>query len=133
MNAGQFVRKRALMERESWRRNGWFKRAMQKLIQEAGAVAIYSGGRIVGHELANGQIVCTKQRFQTELAAGAALLQIAISAGEHKKPQRAYACFACLGWHLTSQNQKANNEQTHRQTHAAQDIDDSTADSSGND
>jgi hypothetical protein len=104
MNAGQFERQRARIESQSsGRTDKWRKRAFQHLVREAGAEVVSSGRRITSYRLPNGQSVCHKRRFRCEGDALDTLRQIAIEEEPRKKPIRAYACYVCFGWHVTSQ------------------------------
>jgi hypothetical protein len=103
MNAGRFERDRCRIESEPGRSNAWRKRALQHLIRQAGAEPISTGKRVVAYRLPDGKMVCKKRRFQNEQQALDTLRMIA---AEHeprtKQPVRAYACYACMGWHITS-------------------------------
>lgn len=46
--------------------------------------------------------ICDKKTFPTKKDAQNSLKTIRSVGGEHKKPQRAYECPKCSGWHLTS-------------------------------
>lgn len=60
--------------------------------------------------------ICNKVTYPTEAAAKASLRKIRGAKNKHKKPQRAYECPDCSGWHLTSQDsrewQKKQNAKT---------------------
>jgi hypothetical protein len=101
MNANEFDRHR--QRNEAWSRSKrWRKRAMQHLVADAGAHVIASGSRIIAYKLPDGTTACFKRRFPTEDAANRTLRQIACEPEPRKKPIRAYPCFECSGWHVTS-------------------------------
>lgn len=103
MHASEFARKRAKIERRAGGRAAFFRKAMNHLVHEAGAVVIVMGGRLVGWRMTDGSVVCTKQRYRDEITAQLALATIGQHARHKHIPVRAYACQHCNGWHLTSQ------------------------------
>ncbi len=103
MNAGEFQRQRARIEASRDRSNAWRKRAMVRLMAEAGANLDKPGPRATGYNLPNGKIICIKHRYRSEAEAHDALRQIAaIGQSRVSSPIRAYPCFKCNGWHVTS-------------------------------
>lgn len=46
--------------------------------------------------------ICKKRYFPTKEEARRYLKKVRESKGDHKKPNRAYECPHCSGWHLTS-------------------------------
>jgi hypothetical protein len=104
MNATQFAKRRGRIEHQANRPHAWRVKAMQQLVNEARAVVVVIGRRVIGWKLPDGQVVCAKARFINADAADDQLLQIARTDGVRpKRPVRAYACPFCAGWHLTSQ------------------------------
>lgn len=103
MNAGEFARRRARIDHEHGRRKGYARKALASLVREAGAVAIVIEGRVAGWKLPNGQTVCKKRRYRTELDAQLALVAIKGHPLTPRIPGRVYRCGFCMGWHLTSQ------------------------------
>jgi hypothetical protein len=103
MNAREFIKQRAKIGSHKDRAK-WQRKAFDKLLREAGAAPIVMMKRVVAYQLANGEIVCTKQRFKDEPAAVKTLQMIH---SEHQprvhEPVRAYPCQHCKGWHITSQ------------------------------
>ncbi len=97
MNRGEFDRKRAHIRGTPRRR----KRALQHLLEDAGAREVKRGSHTVGFRLADGVTVCVKQRYRDSVAANDALFQIQQLPGENVRPVRAYPCQMCRGWHLT--------------------------------
>ena len=111
MNAGKFERERERIEREGYRRGKrWLKRAMQHLLEDCGATPIKSGNRVIAHRMEEGHAVCVKRRFKTEAQADHVLMQISLEPEPRKKPIRAYYCYCCCGWHLTSENRYASTD-----------------------
>ena len=107
MNATQFAKRRGRIEHQADRTHRWRTKAMRQLVNEAGAVLMVAGSRLVGWQLPNGQVVCVKARFVTEDAADDQLQQIARTDGiRTKRPVRAYHCGHCGGWHLTSMTRR---------------------------
>lgn len=104
MNAREFIKRRAKIAGAHGRPNWWHRRAFDRLVREAGAVPIVAAKRVVSYQLASGEIVCVKQRFKDEDAAGSSLQMIQ---HEHqprdREPVRSYLCGYCKGWHITSQ------------------------------
>lgn len=104
MNAATFVKRRAKIEHQQGKPNWWRRRAQDALIREARAVPVVGGLKIVGWRLPNGETICVKRRFKDEGAAIAAMGQIrAEPFRRDHMPIRAYPCFACRGWHVTSE------------------------------
>lgn len=107
MNAGEFAKRRARIEQEAWRRRGgYLSKAMAALIREARAALVIVDGKHVAWKLPNGQAVCRKQRFPSELDATTALSSVQRCPRTGKIPHRVYQCPWCDGWHLTSQNRQ---------------------------
>lgn len=105
MSPAEYARRRARIAAEAYHRPAsWHKRAMKRLNAEAGAVALVVSRKIVGHRLPGGRVVCLKQRFRDEAQALAKLAQIAKEPDGRVKPIRAFPCYSCCGWHLTSQD-----------------------------
>lgn len=106
MNAGEFAAKRARINQEAWRRSPTFaKRALARLVREAGAKEIVNGcGKHLGWRMPNGQVVCRKETFKTQEAADREMARVAefIDSNRSKAPVRAYQCPSCHHWHLTS-------------------------------
>lgn len=103
MNAGRFERDRLRIEEQSrGRSKEWRKRAMRHLVDDAGAEVVSTGSRVIAYRLPSGKQVCHKSKFKTEHQALETLRQIAEEPQNRKKPVRAYACYQCGGWHLTS-------------------------------
>ncbi len=102
MNAGEFARRRARIEREHGRTEQWKKRALQQLVREARATPVHANGRTVAWRMPDGVTVCFKHRYADSDTASEALRMIALTEGTHTKPRRAYPCPHCGGWHLTS-------------------------------
>lgn len=103
MNAAEFARRRGRIEHQAGRKHSWRVKAMRQLVNDAHAILVVAGGKIVGWHLPSGETVCMKQRFRDEGAATFQLGQIARTDGARlKRPVRAYACQFCGGWHLTS-------------------------------
>lgn len=102
MKAHEFMRRRARLAQEH-RPAWWMRKAFDKLLREAGAVPQIAAKRVVAYRLSSGEIVCNKQRFKNEDAAGETLTMIQ---NEHqhrpREPVRAYYCGHCKGWHITS-------------------------------
>lgn len=103
MNAGEFAKRRALIDRERGRGKQYAARALNALIREAKAVAVFASGRLVAWRLPNGQIVCRKRRYAEQLGAELALSILVRHSSAKKVPCRVYMCDYCRGWHLTSQ------------------------------
>lgn len=104
MNAGQFAKRRALIDLEEHRRGkGYRSKALAALMREAGAEAISRGGKVVGWKLPNQQVACKKERHASVLNAMIALESALSADHSRKRPVRYYHCEHCDGWHLTSQ------------------------------
>ncbi|QMP19207.1 hypothetical protein [Pseudomonas phage Persinger] len=103
MNAAEFAKRRARIEHEHGRRRGYIAKAMAALVRDAGAAIIIVHGKAVAWRLPNGQIVCRKRRYRTELDAMIALGHIRHDPKTPKIPTRFYLCPHCNGWHLSSQ------------------------------
>lgn len=104
MNATQFAKRRGRIEHDMTRPHAWRVKALRQLVNEAHAVVVIAGRRVIGWKLPSGDIVCIKARFTSEDAADDQLQQIARTDGTRpKRPVRSYACPLCGGWHLTSQ------------------------------
>jgi hypothetical protein len=104
MNATTFAKRRAKIEHQQSKPAWWRRKAHDALIREARAVVVTSGLKAVGWLLPNGETICIKTRFKSEDAALGIIAQInADPLRRDHQPTRAYACFACHGWHLTSE------------------------------
>lgn len=104
MNANKFGRQRAIIEHaKAGRSRAWRKRALAKLAADTGVEQIATGKRIIAYRLPDGRVICVKHRYQNEAAAIDAIQQIARTTGSNKKPIRAYPCYQCMGWHITSE------------------------------
>lgn len=104
MNAAEFSKRRARIEREAGRRSHQFAgKAMAHLVREAGAVVIVVRGQVVGWRMMDGGVVCVKRRFKDEVDAGLVLVAIQREDLRRRTPVRMYRCQHCGGWHLTSQ------------------------------
>lgn len=101
MTPQQFTRQRAILER-SKRGPQWVRKAMARLILEAKATAVFDGGRHIGWRMTDGRVACIKWRYRDQAGALVELAAIARLDQAWKKPQRAYRCPYCQGWHLTS-------------------------------
>lgn len=105
MNGRDFARQRALIEWRA-RSDAYRRKAMAHLVRQAGAVAIFVSGKLVGYRLPDGFMVCEKRRYRTEEAAQVELANVQLFArlnGAKRIPIRAYRCPYCNGWHVTSQ------------------------------
>ena len=105
MKAGKFARQRAIIEYASHRSASWRKRAMARLIAYTHTEPMTTGKRVIAYKLANGKVVCVKHRYQTEQIAIDHIDhigQIARETDGRTKPIRAYPCYWCMGWHITS-------------------------------
>lgn len=104
MTGRDFARRRArIMQRG--RGAAHERKALAHLAREAGAVAFYSpGGKLQGHVMPDGFVVCEKRRYpdlaaaQRELTGARAFAHLQ----ENRIPVRAYPCNCCGGWHLSS-------------------------------
>lgn len=103
MTPERFAQLRDKITQRHGRTNAWRKRAFRRLLAEAGAVAHLTNGRTLSYRLATGKYVCVKQRFATEGQALGVIEQINLENDGRKKPTRAYPCFFCMGWHVTSE------------------------------
>lgn len=102
MNAAQFNRKRAAIDRRA-RGRAWFvRKAVAHLMRDAGAVPVVAGGRVVGFQMPDGSVACSKQRYRDDVSAQLELARIARHASHGYVPVRAYRCEFCAGFHLTS-------------------------------
>lgn len=111
MNAGQFAKRRALIECDHGRRRGYARRAMAALVRESGATLVIVRGKPVAWRLPNGQMVCRKRRYNNEQHAVAALHNIRLEPRTARIPWRQYQCQHCHGWHLTSQAMAQDDQQ----------------------
>lgn len=105
MNAGDFARRRALIMRRG-RGAKHERKALAHLARDAGAVPVYVGHRLVGHQLPNGSTVCELRRYADATAAHDELANVRAFAHFHqgkRLPVRAYECPHCGGWHVTAQ------------------------------
>lgn len=105
MNAAQFARHRARLEREHHGRGKKFRKGLAHLIRDARAALVVMERKVVGYRLPNGEMVCIKHRYrdEAEAAADVARIQAANVMGE-RAPQRVYWCMHCRGFHTTSQS-----------------------------
>lgn len=104
MNAADFARRRALIERQTHGRGKKYSRALAHLISDARAALVVMHRKVVGYRLPNGEMVCIKVRYSSEQRAHDDIARIqADNLDGHRAPQRAYWCVHCRGWHLTSQ------------------------------
>lgn len=107
MSPREFERRRARIESAPKRGSSWRKRALQKIVRESGAEVVIAARKVIAYKMASGEFVCKKQRFKTEPDAIAVLGMIA---NEHQprlnQPIRAYPCYCCKGWHLTSERSR---------------------------
>lgn len=86
------------------RSNAWRKRALANLAREANATTeTTSGHRVLSWRLNNGKHVCVKHRYASDTQATEAIEQMQREPDGRRKPIRAYACYYCFGWHITSQ------------------------------
>jgi hypothetical protein len=100
----EFARRRDRIMHASGRSNAWRKRALQHLAREANAATeTTSGNRVLSWRLNNGQHVCAKHRYVSETQATDAICEMQRQHDGRRKPIRAYACYYCFGWHITSQ------------------------------
>lgn len=103
MNAGEFAKRRAMIERDNARSRTYRRKAMASLLRESQAKAVIVEGKVVAWKLPNGQTVCKKRRYPQEEDAKLALLAVQEDPRTMKVPRRYYHCQYCRGWHLTSQ------------------------------
>lgn len=104
MTPRQFAAARERILSQSHRRsNDWRKRALAHLVAEAGAEPQTSGRRVLSWRMPTGQHVCVKHRYTTETRATDAILEMHRETDGRRKPIRAYPCYFCAGWHITSQ------------------------------
>lgn len=103
MTPAQFAKQRGRIEAAPGRTNAWRKRAIKQLAAEAQAIPKRSAGRVLSYQFPSGRCVCTKHRYASEAQANDALRQINLETDGRTKPKRAYACFFCMGWHVTSE------------------------------
>lgn len=108
MNASEFAKKRARIEHERRHSKGYAAKAFAALEREARVVRVYSGRKLVAWRLPNGQTVCRKRRYRTEVDAMMALVAVHRDPKTPKVPVRWYSCGYCHGYHLTSQPMPAN-------------------------
>lgn len=102
MNAAEFTRQRARIERRARNRAAFLRRGMERLVRESGAKPVAAGGKLLAYELPDGSMACLKWRYRDEEAAQLELVRVAKHDQHHKAPVRAYRCHLCWGWHLTS-------------------------------
>lgn len=104
LKPAEFARRRDRIMHDHSRSNEWRKRALRRLALEAGAaVETTSGNRVLSWRLNNGQHVCVKHRYRSQDDATSAIDQMQRAHDGRRKPIRAYACYYCFGWHITSQ------------------------------
>jgi hypothetical protein len=104
MNAGEFAKRRAIIEREHARSRTYRRKAMAALLREAKAQTVTIDGKVVGWLLPSGQTVCRKRRYRSLEDAELALVAVQGCPKTIRIPTRTHACPHCKGWHLTSQN-----------------------------
>ncbi|AWM87352.1 hypothetical protein [Microvirga sp. 17 mud 1-3] len=104
MNARDFARQRAIIERRFSAKPSKRSAAMRRLVRDSGAAVMVSGTKAMGWRLPDGSVVCVKHRFRDRDRAETELQIIAAKNwNHHRVPTRVYACRFCNGWHLTSQ------------------------------
>lgn len=104
MNARDFLRERARLERRAGNRSAFFRRAMARLVSQSGAVAVRAAdGHLMAYALPDGSFACVKHRYRDEVAARVELVRIIRDSRTQRVPVRHYRCELCDGWHLTSQ------------------------------
>jgi hypothetical protein len=104
MNAAEFARRRARIERECHGRGKKYQRRIAHLVNDARAALVVMAHKIVGYRLPNGEMVCIKTRYRNwdEATEDVMRIQAANDPGA-RVPIRAYACVHCHGFHTTSQ------------------------------
>lgn len=102
MNASEFAKKRAAINRRAKGREAFARKALGHLIREARAVPLAAGGKTFGYRLPDGTVACVKQRYRDQQSAVLELLHIAKHASNGNIPVRSYECNSCGGFHLTS-------------------------------
>lgn len=102
MTPAEFSRRRGRIEHDHTKPQQWKQRALRRLVIEARAVVVVCSGRMQGWQMANGKMVCVKQRYKNEETAQQYLSMIRACGTHDAKPNRAYHCPYCAGWHLTS-------------------------------
>jgi hypothetical protein len=109
MKPAEFAKRRErIMHQSPGRSDAWRKRAMKQLANEANAQAQHTKGqRVISWRMRNGQHVCVKHRYRDEQQATTALAQMQREPDGRRKPIRAYPCYHCGGWHITSQARDA--------------------------
>lgn len=102
MNGRRFASKRARILK-SGRPDRTQRKAIAHLAREAGAEAIYSGRKLVGHVMPSGTFICELRRYASEEAAVDELDQV--HAFKHLQnrpvPVRPFFCPRCFGFHVT--------------------------------
>lgn len=105
MNARQFAAARErILSQSPGRSNDWRKRALARLAAEARAEPQTSGKRVLSWRMPTGQHVCVKHRYTSEIRAVSAMDEMHRETDGRRKPIRAYPCYFCSGWHITSQS-----------------------------
>lgn len=95
-------RKRIIVESQG-RSQGWKKRALKRLNDEQDLYVVRRGGKVVGvRQRDSDLVICRKKTFHVESDALRAIEQAALMGGSNRKPCRAYQCFHCSLWHVTS-------------------------------
>lgn len=102
MNPANFDKHRGRIEHIPGRSLAWRKRALKRLIADAGVVELKTGKRVTAYRLPCQTVICVKRRYPNEQSAIDALAQIGNEHDGRIKPIRAYPCYRCFGWHLTS-------------------------------
>ena len=110
MNAGQFIKRLAMIKAEKSNSRRFQRRAMKMLVREAKAERILIGEKLAGWRLPGGKVVCRKRRYREEEHAAAALAEIQAHPLTERVPTRFYHCPLCRGFHLTSQPPQADND-----------------------
>lgn len=103
MTPARFAQLRDRIAARYGRSNEWRKRALKRLVAEAGAAEQLTQGRVLSYRLPSGKYVCVKHRYATEDQAAGAVRQIGMEQDGRTKPTRAYPCYFCNGWHITSE------------------------------
>lgn len=106
MKPATFARQWAIIEHASGRNPAWRKRALAHLIEDADAKPVMSGSRVVAYRLPDGRTICVKHRYPSENIAIDNIEQITRETDGRIKPVRAYPCYSCMGWHITSEATK---------------------------
>ncbi len=103
MTPARFAQLRDKINARHGRSHDWRKRAIKRLMAEAGATTQLTAGRVLSYRLPSGKFVCVKHRYRNETRANEAVQQINLETDGRRKPIRAYPCYFCNGWHITSE------------------------------